>query len=915
MTKILINNTASPVFISDVGVTVPASGQYTITPSEYGLFAVSSDTVALIGAGTLFVSDGNETLDIAAGSALITGSFRQKETDFASALKSNDQLKVLVEGNLNQGDGRVKVSSNDSAAGFLVEKITSSVPYATFTEIDDGLQETLDFSFDQSGVLSSAITNDANFIDATQAPVQDVNGQIGNVIITKADIGLNNVPNIDATDADNVVVDPIPSVVPLGGSTQEALENLQTNIDNINAGTPTHNTLTGLQGGTANEYYHLTISDFNTLRGGSGDASALHNHDTQYYTKTLLDGGQLDNRYHTQSELNSFAASPGSDLIGDNNTYANFIPTTVTVKGALLGIDTALSSLADDKRVKISADDTSPGFLQEKLVVDIGANSTNALEISVLNDGANEDLRIRLDESKISIVTSQISDAGAANGAATLDASGKLPSSQLPTSATEYLGAWNASTNSPTLTDGVGTNGDMYRVSIGGAQDLGSGSITFAAGDAIIYNGFIWEKIPGEDIIQSVFGRIGVVTALAGDYTASQITNVPTGNISSTTVQSALNELDAEKLAISDFSSNFDSNFATKTTTDLAEGTNLYFTNERAQDAVGGIFVDSSTIDFTYDDVANSITADYIGQLNDNSDVTITNPVSGQAIIYSGTQWVNGNATGSGDEKIINQPAHGFTIAGTIPLPAYVDPVDDLVKLAQANNSATTSAFFITEIIDTDNFKIKNTGTITAVAHGLSVGSYYYLSDTVAGTVTTSPSIAINDVCFYVVDPDTLVLVDFRPTTVSGGGGPDRFLIKTTNTDTSTNLNNNTPVEVPITGNTYLNESNYYTVVGNGIQVPAQGTYRISANVHIEGSVTRGNLIVQLAVNGVLTGAVCTHGYIRNSSGQTETSYTLVDVLILNPNDVVTITTQRESAAGTLVMKLVNTSHLIIESR
>lgn len=45
------------------------------------------------------------------------------------------------------------------------------------------------------------------------------------------------------------------------------------------------------------------------------------------------------------------------------------------------------------------------------------------------------------------------------------------------------------------------------------------------------------------------------------------------------------------------------------TTDDLAEGaTNLYYTDERAQDAVGGILVDSADIDFTYDDGAPSIT-------------------------------------------------------------------------------------------------------------------------------------------------------------------------------------------------------------------------------------------------------------------------------------------------------------------
>ena len=83
---------------------------------------------------------------------------------------------------------------------------------------------------------------------------------------------------------------------------------------------------------------------------------------------------------------------------------------------------------------------------------------------------------------------------GVANGVATLDAGGKIPSAQLPSSVMEYKGTWNANTNTPTLADGVGDNGDVYVVSVAGTQDLGSGSITFAVGDWVVYNGSIWEK-------------------------------------------------------------------------------------------------------------------------------------------------------------------------------------------------------------------------------------------------------------------------------------------------------------------------------------------------------------------------------------------------------------------------------------
>ncbi len=49
--------------------------------------------------------------------------------------------------------------------------------------------------------------------------------------------------------------------------------------------------------------------------------------------------------------------------------------------------------------------------------------------------------------------------------------------------------------------------------------------------------------------VDSVFGRTGAVVAVAGDYTASQVTNVASGAVTAVTVQSAINELDTEKVA------------------------------------------------------------------------------------------------------------------------------------------------------------------------------------------------------------------------------------------------------------------------------------------------------------------------------------------------------------------------------
>lgn len=111
---------------------------------------------------------------------------------------------------------------------------------------------------------------------------------------------------------------------------------------------------------------------------------------------------------------------------------------------------------------------------------------------------------------------------GQANGYASLDGSGKIPVAQLPNSIMEYQGVWNASTNTPTLANGTGNAGDVYRVSVGGTQ-LG---LTFDAGDYAIYNGSTWEKSDATDAVTSVAGKTGAVTLVKGDVGLGNVDNV-----------------------------------------------------------------------------------------------------------------------------------------------------------------------------------------------------------------------------------------------------------------------------------------------------------------------------------------------------------------------------------------------------
>jgi hypothetical protein len=81
--------------------------------------------------------------------------------------------------------------------------------------------------------------------------------------------------------------------------------------------------------------------------------------------------------------------------------------------------------------------------------------------------------------------------------------------------ALNYKGTWNASTNDPTLTSGVGVKGDYYVVSVAGNTDL-DGTTLWGVGDWAVFNGSVWQKVDGGS---------------TGDFT-SVITNTLTVNSS-----------------------------------------------------------------------------------------------------------------------------------------------------------------------------------------------------------------------------------------------------------------------------------------------------------------------------------------------------------------------------------------------
>lgn len=120
------------------------------------------------------------------------------------------------------------------------------------------------------------------------------------------------------------------------------------------------------------------------------------------------------------------------------------------------------------------------------------------------------------------------SERGAPNGIAPLDAAGLVPVVHLNVSGLTFKGAWNPTTNTPTLLDGVGAVGDFYKASEAGTFNFGNSSYTFNMGDWAIFAAGVWQRIGSNELVQSVNGQLGDVVLSAADVGALPDDYVPT---------------------------------------------------------------------------------------------------------------------------------------------------------------------------------------------------------------------------------------------------------------------------------------------------------------------------------------------------------------------------------------------------
>lgn len=237
------------------------------------------------------------------------------------------------------------------------------------------------------------------------------------------------------------------------------------------------------------------------------------------------------------------ASGPGSSAATVNSVGGSSAANINTAEVA------ANAATASNTASTIVKRDASGNFTAGAITANLTGTVTGHASLDLALSGGTMSGAIAMGTNKITGLASgttagdalQYGQIGVANGIAGLDSGGRVPYAQLPISLMTFKGAWNASTNTPTLADATGTSGDTYRASVAGTQNLGSGSQTWAVGDLVVYNGSIWQHCPAADGVSSVNGATGAVTINAINQLTSDVTAGPaSGSVSAASTVAAI---------------------------------------------------------------------------------------------------------------------------------------------------------------------------------------------------------------------------------------------------------------------------------------------------------------------------------------------------------------------------------------
>jgi len=360
--------------------------------------------------------------------------------------------------------------------------------------------------------------------------------------------------------------------------------------------------------------------------------------------------------------------------------------------------------------------------------------------------------------------------------------------------------------------------------------------------------------------ITSVFGRTGIVVAVAGDYNATQVTysNVASG-LSATTAQDAIDEVEARVDTLESTPAPVDSVFG-------RTGTVV---------AVAG---DYNAAQVDYDNASSGLAATTtqaaIDEVEARVDTLEAAPAAPVDSVFGRTGAVVAVAGDYNAAQVDYDNASSGLAATTTQ--AAIDEVEARVDTLEAAPAAPVDSVF------------GRTGVVAAQASD-------YDADQIDFDDSNAPITAADlQAALEAIAPRVAIFEAF-------------------NTNTTTNLNNLGLTTVPILGTvTQPGPTGYFTQVGNAVRADRAMRVKISANLNVFSNQARQNLRVGFAINGTLQNFTGRSGYIRDASGHQESSLHPSQFLDLAANDLVTLVSQREGNVGTVTM-LSNSSNLMIE--
>ena len=346
---------------------------------------------------------------------------------------------------------------------------------------------------------------------------------------------------------------------------------------------------------------------------------------------------------------------------------------------------------------------------------------------------------------------------GVSLGVATLGADGKLLSTQIPTSLTSavsFAGGWNANTNTPNLANNTSTytTGTEFVVTVGGTQNLGSGTVYYSTGSFILYGGGIWNYSPQVSNFTSITGtnHIGVnaptgviqVTsdATSGNTPSTIVSRDASGNFIAGTISAALsgNAATATKLATATTINgvSFDGSTAVVVHTAGAgisiSGAQITNAGVTSATAGTGITVSGSTgaVTFTNSGVTSAVAGTGITVSGSTGAVTFTN--SGVTSAVAGTGITVSASTGA--------VTFGVAAATTSALGA-VQP--DGTTILVSGGVISTAAL---SIVQPNYVTVSSAGTYTASTL-TSINILLYTAGSVNVTWTMPPNPIDGQVC------------------------------------------------------------------------------------------------------------------------------------------------------------------------